>query len=379
MQAPGWRRIGQVETGVRRVRDREVRPLAVGRRPPLHPAVQAARAGAVLPNDLSLVVRVERPPDPRLLADDDQVAAVGQRFKDRRVAEIEVGAGIFRTHRRRGPLQAGGPEDIRRQELHGPLVRAVAQVEGDDRVARLALRAGVLVARRRVEHAARGVDRRRVPDCRPGRAPSLRAGRRRSDWRRFVQGVRLPDHAAGGGVQRDDAAAEPAALVARNQPRTLFQRRHRYVQPVLEQRGRAGDPRHRVLVDAPAPQRLARIGVNGVHGPGHVAEVRRVADVVRRHADRGPDGRAGGEDPVRAPGHGVEGIDVAVRAADEEAPARDHRLRPRLRRLRESERPLERQARHVGRGQTGLIRRLEARVAHRDAPAVPAGRRGRIR
>src|SRR5271163_2642182 len=73
--------------------------MIVGRRAPLHAttAVIDPKAEQLRPDDLSLLVGVERPGIAVLLADNDQGTPVGQRLQDWRVAKVDIRSKFGRT------------------------------------------------------------------------------------------------------------------------------------------------------------------------------------------------------------------------------------------------------------------------------------------
>ena len=75
-----------------------------------------------------------------------------------------------------------------------------------------------------------------------------------------------------------------------------------------------------------------------------------------------------GERPHDAAARRVERIDGPVLAADEQASAGDGRLRPRRRRVRKSERPLEMEPRHLLRGQARLLAPAENACCRSSGP-----------
>ena len=137
--------------------------------------------------------------------------------------------------------------------------RAALHVERDHGVGRLLRRVGVAVAGGDVDHAALGIDRRRRPDAAAGRAPLLHAVLVLAARLRLVDGVGLPQHLAGVGVERGDAAAERAALVLGVAALAFFvQSLHRHEDAAVVHGRRAGDRRRPVLVDLADPDLLCR-------------------------------------------------------------------------------------------------------------------------
>ena len=117
--------------------------LAVARHAPLHAAVDAALADARLPDDLAVLVRIERPDDAGLLSGEQQLAAAGASREDRRRAEVVVRArspsGQLGACRR---SHAGRVVDVVRQRPASTRRCAPrVEIERDDRVAQSAWRA----------------------------------------------------------------------------------------------------------------------------------------------------------------------------------------------------------------------------------------------
>src|SRR5262249_42653960 len=152
-------------------------PLAICGRSPLHAAVQTALAGSVLPDDLSLTIRIDGPPDAGLLTDYDQVAPARERHENRRIAKVEIGPELLRTARTFSGRLAAADENISGQQLLRPLERAGVHIERQDGIARAAFRARVLIAGGGVNRPALHVDGWRVPDGCTGRSPNLHARR----------------------------------------------------------------------------------------------------------------------------------------------------------------------------------------------------------
>ena len=350
---------------------REVGLLGVDREAPLDAPELAPGPDAVLPHDGALAIRVESVGDARLLARDQQVAAVGRRDQRGRRAEVEVravGVGAVRV-----AAAAAEDERVARRQLPRPADGAGGEVEGDDGVAGRGRRFGVGVAGSGVDEPPRSVDGRGRPDRPSGRpheevAVRIAPARRR----RLGDGERLPDDVAGRRVERGEAAAERAAGVLRVGRQQLFQGRDRHIQRSVVQDGGARDARRDVGLHVPPPDLGAGRRINGVDVGVEVAEEDRVT-AVREAADRhrAPDAALRLEGPVRAPGPRVEGIDDAAFAGDEQALSDHGRLRLRGRGVRVAESPAEPQPGDVRRRESRMRGRLEPIVLHPGAPAVP--------
>ena len=150
-------------------------------------------------------------------------------------------------------------------------------------------------------------------------------------------------------VERVQAAAERAALVARLARGGFFHRRDRDEEAILVERRRSGDARVRMFVEPARPELASRCRVERVDVRAGVAEVDGVAarPFARPERERRPHAALRRERPVDAAALRVERVDRAVLAADEDAAAGDGRLRPGRRRVGKSERPLQRQLRHL--------------------------------
>ena len=308
----------------------------------------------------------------------------GERHQNRRRREVEVGrvdigaVGLVGQAARGVPRVAGRhlprPENLARVEIHR-----------DERVAHFDGRRAVVVAGRGVQRVAPDVDRRAAPDAGARRSPQLRADRvllRR--LRLFGDRVGLPDLPAVGRVERDDAAAESAALVAGRRAGRFFARRHRHVEPPVVKHDRADDARERMRVGLHRPDQRAGRGVD--------ARRRCRSDRRRTRRTRGPcpsstsadrDRSAHAafrfEEPVDAAGRRAQRVDLAAPAADEDAAADDRGLRVGVEVAGEPERPFHFQAWHLPRPSGRRRPLLEARVGRVLAPAVPARPVQRIR
>ena len=219
------------------VRHRHVHHALVGGRSPLDAAERAALAGAILPDHRALLVGVHSVGDAGLLPDDDDAAAVRKAPQDRRVPEIEVRPDIVRAVVVVGP--AADHERIARRHLRHPLDGAGIERQGDHGIARRRRRVRVGVAGRGIQELARDIHGGRGPDRGAGRLPERRArGVLADHLRRLGNHVRLPDLLAGARVDGDDAAAEGAAGVVGACARQFFERRHRHVEPAVDERRR---------------------------------------------------------------------------------------------------------------------------------------------
>ena len=193
---------------------------------------------------------------------------------------------------------------------------------------------------------------------------------------RLVDGVALPQHRAGVGVERRHAAAERAALVLPAAALSFF------VQPLHRRRTRA----RRDTVGAPV---IAADGWSSTlraqsSRPGLRVDARRRwrgrrrrtrrsrwrPALVRTHRQRRAHAACARERPVRAAGLRIQRVDLAVLAGDEQPPAGERRLRARRVDAGVAERPLQLQPRQVGGGEPAGLR--VARVGDAVAPAVPA-------
>ena len=200
----------------------------------------------------------------------------------------------------------------------------------------------------------------------------------RSSVGRSRNRVRLPDLLAGRRVERHDAAAKRAAAVA-GRLAAFFVRRRRYIEAAREQRRRSGQPDERMVVDFAAPQQAPVRCVQCVdvalliRDEGRLGRAAAGPAAAAQRADghRCANAAVRRERPGDAPARGVERIDRAVLTADEQASARDRRLRPRRCRVRKTKRPFQLQPRYLSRRQPGLRRGLKMRVLRCRSPPVP--------
>ena len=150
-----------------------------------------------------------------------------------------------------------------------------------------------------------------------------------------------------------------------------------------------------MVVHAHGPERLARLGVHGVHVRPEVSKVRRVAVLRpghRSHADGSHDCFPGLGGPVHAAGPRIERVHHPVVAAHEHPTAGHRRLAPDRAAVWKAERPLAPQPRHLLDRQPRGSGRLKAsarggigahavplwpdrRIAHRHATPAPVRHR----
>ncbi len=302
----------------------------------------------------------------------------GSDAQDRRVAEVVVGSDFLRAILYPGP--ATDQKGVSRRHLVPPDYLPGLQIHRDHRVAGLDGGTGVRVTGADVEDATLGIDRRRVPDRCARRRVLRGAFRILPDLHgRFGDGVTLPDLIAGRRVERDDTAAERAALVAWLRAGPFFNRRHGNVQLPVVQRHRPGDARETVRIDRLLPEELTSCGVERVRICLEIAEIHDVsgrgAGAERCDGRSRTDARVGLERPVRAARVAVDGIEVPTIAAHEHAARHNRRIAVGLRTAREAERPLQLEIRDVRSRDARIL--LEPAVVRVHAESVP-GRAGPI-
>ena len=145
------------------------------------------------------------------------------------------------------------PVVVRRDLIH-PLACSAVHVEREHRVGRRLRRIGVVVAGGDVDHVALGIDRGSRPDTAARRAPLLHAVLVLRSRLRLVDRVRLPQHLAGVGVERRNAAAERAALVLRVAALSFFaQPLHADEDLAAVHSGGAGDRRGSMVINFADP------------------------------------------------------------------------------------------------------------------------------
>ena len=239
----------------------------------------------------------------------------------------------------------------------------------------------VFVAGRGVVVAGRHVDERRAgsmvgaPQMPPPAGPHVCTPDAflRFRLRLFGDRVRLPDHRSRRGIERRHAAAERAALVARDASLAFFtDARRRHVDAILIDRQRSGRARVRMIVNLAPPDLAAGVRIDRVRDRGAVREVHREAvrrrRLVRTHAHRRADAGLRVIAPVLTSPLRVERDDVAAFAGDEHAAAEDRGLRSRGVDAGEAVGPLQLQSRHRGRREAGFGCRLKPRVGRRPRP-----------
>ena len=266
----------------------------------------------------------------RLLADEQDVLAA-RRDQHRRGAEVVVGAQL--PQRARGPTRTAGHEVVVGRGLGRPLDGARLHVEGDDRVGAVGRRFGVGIARANVERLALQVDDRGHPHGPTGRSVHLAAGHVAAGGAR-IHDLGLPDDAVGFQVEFHHGAGEGAAAF-RADPAAFLEGGGGDVHVIADDHRRPGQAGERMALDLDAPQRLSRLGVDGVvFGDalgaraaavaivGHPARGRGARAALDDQGGAGADGRGGA--PVDAASLGVQRIDRAGYGGQEQVVA-DHR------------------------------------------------------
>ena len=137
---------------------------------------------------------------------------------------------------------------------------------------------------------------------------------------RLVDRVRLPHLLTGRGIQRDEAAAELAALIVGHRARRFFSRRYRDIEPPLIKHRRTSEAGDRKIIDMGLPEFFACGGIECPCVASSVSEERRVNGAVRgrdpanRH--RAAHLRAGVHEPADAARGGIQRIHSAAGTAD---------------------------------------------------------------
>ena len=140
-------------------------------------------------------------------------------------------------------------------------------------------------------------------------------------------------------------------------------------------------------IDLRLPQLLAGLRVESKDVRPAIAEeygiTRGALAGDRTNRQRIPHDRAILKRPVDATRCGIQGIDKPVVASDKHTSSSNRGLCIRRNTGRKTEGPLQLQSRDLCSGQAGGLRRLESRIGHIRAPAVPCGsssgiRKGRV-
>src|SRR5690606_25059504 len=144
-----------------------------------------------------------------LLASDDKLFSARRLGEDGGGAEINVAVDglivgdaiemLLRVWRTASDI------DVVRRRLVRPLYRTIREVERHQSVGVLVRGRGGGFSRADIEAVTLQVDRRRVPDRRPGRSPQHLAVAAVANRLRVLHGVRYPDLFAGQGVKGDHA------------------------------------------------------------------------------------------------------------------------------------------------------------------------------
>ena len=87
--------------------------------------------------------------------------------------------------------------------------------------------------------------------------------------------VRLPHLRPRGRIEREQAAAELAALVVGDRARRLLAGRNAHIEPTVVERRRAGHPGKRKVIDPSSSTATHRCGIDGVDVGRSIADERR--------------------------------------------------------------------------------------------------------
>ena len=306
---------------------------------------------------------------PRLLPGHQRALAIRQIHQTGRRAEIEIRSIGLRTI---VPGRTREIEGVAGGHLPRPQHLARIHIEPHEGVASGRRRVGVGVAGSHVHCALLQIQRGRGPHGRARWPPQLRALLVLSNRvRRFRNRVSLPDLLSGRRIQRRHPAAEFAAFILRPAAGDFLVRGIRNIQPSVGERRSACDHGRRMIFHAHLPQQRAGGRIHGVSLRALVAEIHYPARAQRTYADGAAHLSIRPEYPVSAAGRGVQRINSAGVAAQEDSPSRHGGLRKGANSPGEAECPLQFQSRNLLRVQAGHGRRLHAVVGRVHAPAVP--------
>ena len=285
---------------------------------PHDPSQRTTLADPRLPEDLALLVRIQRVDDAGFLPGNQDTLSAAQGHQDRRLTEVVIGTIAFRTV---DPVtnEARGDVAVVRGKLPMPEHPAGRKIERKNRIAGFRGRVGIIVPCRDIERLTLHVDGRRGPHRRAGRTMELGPhGIPLGRTRGLGDGVALPDLLARRNIQRDDTAAKGAALIGGRRPDGFLPRRNRHIQNAGIQGWRTGDHRRRMILHLRLPEQCARDRIHGVGIGAQIAEKhgKLVGTGDRGKTDRGSNVRLGLERPAGASGFGVERVDLVIAAPD---------------------------------------------------------------
>ena len=184
--------------------------------------------------------------------------------------------------------------DVARGKLARPFAGAIGQRYRDDRVAGFCCGQAVVLTGAVKQRSTRAIDRRRRPDGRPrGTALLQHQQPCAGDTGRFVDRVAAPLARSGGRIQRQNRTSERAATVRGSRRYGCLIRRHRNVDGIAGDCGRAGDARMRMHVCRDPPQDFTIACGHRIDTAFAGAEVQQhfalAIDDRRVMNDRGPD------------------------------------------------------------------------------------------
>src|SRR5262249_19790278 len=209
----------------------------------------AAAADFRLPQDLAIVVRIERPHHTRFLTAQKNLSAVGQLAQNRRTAEIVIRPSLLRAVAD-ARLATTDQEVVFGADLVHPFDLARFHLERHDRVRAPGLDVGVGIASADVDQPALRIEGRRRPDRAARGAVHLRPyGILLKRLRFLLNCETLPDYFPGVSVEREETAAECAAFVFGIASGRLFERGDWHVEAVAIERGSASNAREKMVID----------------------------------------------------------------------------------------------------------------------------------
>ncbi len=238
--------------------------------------------------------------------------------------------------------------DVVRRRLPRPHDAPRLDVESHDGIARGCRGMGIVVARRDVQQAAAGIDRRPRPDTDARRAERRRADARRAGAFRFVDEIRLPHDRPVANTDRRDAAAKRAARIFGIERARFLPRGGGNEGDAVLHRGRTRQPRRLVRLDSDLPCGRAGARIDRMDPTVLIAEDERGLCAVARHGHRRAHRTVGLIRPIETSGLRIERLNRAAGAADEHRSVDDRRRTERRHVAREPERPLQLQLAEVG-------------------------------
>ena len=220
-----------------------------------------------MPQHLAAVIGIERVDDARFLPRKNHLLAVGQSAQDGRAAEVVIRTGGFGTVAD-SRLAAAHKEVVFWSDLIRPLEFSGLHIERHDRVRVKRRNVCIRVAGSDVDQLALQIKRWSRPDRSARGTIHLCSGGVLFERLWFIlDREALPDDSSSVSVERDDAAAELAALISCVASGGFFKRGNRNVDSIPIKHRRTGDAGQQMNLDLCLPKQLAGRGFDNYCNP----------------------------------------------------------------------------------------------------------------